>query len=167
MGVKFEAGGRIVASRIVNYLLEKSRVVNQGEDERNYHIFYQVCVGLKDDVLAQLHLDRDPSKYTYLQDSKVYQIPGVSDKLEFDAMANAMNLLNFEPEQIHQIWTIIAAVLNLGNLEFGDSTGDGSKVTNQDQLENVADNLQLETQTLSTGLVFRSVTVRGSVSMIP
>ena len=37
--IKFDKGGSIIGGSIVNYLLEKSRVVKQSEHERNYHIF--------------------------------------------------------------------------------------------------------------------------------
>src|SRR4051812_34965034 len=41
----FDTQASICGARNTNYLLEKSRVVNTTENERNYHIFYQICSG--------------------------------------------------------------------------------------------------------------------------
>lgn len=40
--INFSHRGQIIGASIENYLLEKSRVVEVGRNERNYHIFYQV-----------------------------------------------------------------------------------------------------------------------------
>ncbi|PNJ54993.1 MYO5A isoform 8 [Pongo abelii] len=45
--IGFDKRYRIIGANMRTYLLEKSRVVFQAEEERNYHIFYQLCASAK------------------------------------------------------------------------------------------------------------------------
>ena len=53
------------------YLLEKSRIVSQARNERNYHVFYYLLEGASDAERQHLHL-LPPAQYRYL--SQVRQL---------------------------------------------------------------------------------------------
>jgi myosin V len=45
--IQFDRTGRISGAAIRTYLLERSRVVQIMDPERNYHCFYQLCASRK------------------------------------------------------------------------------------------------------------------------
>lgn len=45
--IQFDGSGRISGAAIRTYLLERSRVVQITNPERNYHCFYQLCASRK------------------------------------------------------------------------------------------------------------------------
>lgn len=57
--------GAIVGGRITQYLLEKSRIITQASEERNYHVFYELLAGL-DQQLRDKYGLLTPDKYFYL-----------------------------------------------------------------------------------------------------
>ena len=64
--ILFSAQAWILGARVNNYLLEKSRVVFQPANERNYHLFYQLIAGMSNEELKDFNLQRDPFHYRYL-----------------------------------------------------------------------------------------------------
>ena len=62
----FSYEGAILGGCFKEYLLEKSRVVVQGCNERNFHIFYQMFAGLTDEQKEELNLGNpDSHRYIY------------------------------------------------------------------------------------------------------
>ncbi len=68
--IYFSQGGVIEGAQIEQYLLEKSRIVHQMPEERNYHVFYCMLAGLSKDHKAKLEL-KDAAHYKYLTGVRV------------------------------------------------------------------------------------------------
>lgn len=56
-----------IIAQITDYLLEKSRVVQQNAGERNYHIFYYLFAGLSPEQL-NINLLKDPAEHRFVKD---------------------------------------------------------------------------------------------------
>lgn len=46
MELQFDCKDSIVAAKVETYLLEKVRLIQQADEERNYHVFSEVLAGL-------------------------------------------------------------------------------------------------------------------------
>lgn len=69
---------------ISHYLLEKSRIVTQSKEERNYHFFYQLCAGAPDKLRQQLQL-LSPDNFHYL--NQVFHPTSTREKYERESTA--------------------------------------------------------------------------------
>ena len=62
--------GQPTGGLISNFLLEKSRVVDQNPGERNFHIFYQMIAGADKSLKDNCGIS-DPDYYNYLSGTDV------------------------------------------------------------------------------------------------
>eukprot|EP01137_Pigoraptor_chileana_P019928 Opistho-2@81633 len=155
---------------IQDYLLEQSRVVSQSPDERNYHVFYQLCAGCKaSPELAGKFQVKEPKYYNYLNQSGCIAIPGLDDKKEFDALRLAMTVLSIQTETQDSLFCILSTVLLLGNLEFKDVDGESIDFTPEDVglIETMCKLLKTQPAQMKKALAFRQLTVRDNTTEIP
>lgn len=62
MEVHFDNKLQVAGGYISHYLLEKSRICTQSQDERNYHVFYLLCAGAPEALRKQLNITK-PDDY--------------------------------------------------------------------------------------------------------
>lgn len=97
-------------------MLEKSRAIRQAEDERTFHIFYQLLAGASADQRDRYILD-DPKSYPFLSNGHL-PVAGVDDAAEFQATMKSMNIMGMNSEDFHSIFKIVSAVLLFGSMKF-------------------------------------------------
>lgn len=129
MEIQFSGAGVPIGGKISQYLLEKSRVVTRAQDERSFHIFYQLLS--ESSLLGKLKLDKDPNKYRLLAMSNCSVVRGMNDSSEFAEVREAMKMLEFPKEDQEAVWRIIAAILHLGNVEFDEDSKDTSTINSK------------------------------------
>eukprot|EP01133_Synstelium_polycarpum_P014767 gene14767-17449_t len=143
---------------------------NNSSRFRNYHIFYQLLAGATQEMRTKFSLGEAES-YHYLNQSGCIKIDRISDDEDFEHVRYAMSVLGLPEDSQMTIFSIIAAVLHLGNLKFEKyektQGAEGSKVSNQDTLKIVADLLQLDTAKLEGCLTIRHVLIKGQNFVIP
>uniref|UniRef100_A0A8D2M4Q4 Myosin VB n=1 Tax=Zonotrichia albicollis TaxID=44394 RepID=A0A8D2M4Q4_ZONAL len=93
--IGFDKRYHIIGANMRTYLLEKSRVVFQAEDERNYHIFYQLCASSSLPEFKDLGLTC-AEDFFYTSQGGDMSIDGVDDADDFEKTRHAFTLLGKE-----------------------------------------------------------------------
>ncbi|XP_070766850.1 unconventional myosin-Va isoform X2 [Enoplosus armatus] len=125
--IGFDNRFRIIGANMRTYLLEKSRVVFQADEERNYHIFYQLCASSHLPEFKALKLSR-ANDFLYTRQGRSPVIDGVDDTKELCTTRNAFTLLGINESYQMGLFQVLAAILHLGNVEIKDRDSDSSVI---------------------------------------
>ena len=139
------------------YLLEKSRVCGQAAGERAFHVLYDVLAASSSGLLPRSLSLGPPESYTYLANSSGNNEPG--SVANFRAVRNALTSIGAGELAQQEIFSLLAAVLTLGNIGFFSETtveGDRSRVSTNGSLATAASHLGVSPQALESLLTERS-----------
>ncbi|XP_071752785.2 unconventional myosin-Vc [Centroberyx gerrardi] len=129
--ISFDRRYQIIGANMRTYLLEKSRVVFQAENERNYHIFYQMCSCADLPEFKHLRL-LSADKFCYTCMGGEISIEGVDDKKDMEETRRTFTLLGLKEDFQSDVFKVLAGILHLGNVEIRSGGGEKSSVSSSD-----------------------------------
>jgi myosin heavy subunit len=171
MEIHFSEERNICGARIVQYLLEKSRISFQAPGERNYHVFYELLAGCTDQEKQGMNLDT-PDKFHYLNQSGTVDLntpdgESVDEGEELERVREAFSTLGVEELEQRAIFCTVAAVLHIGNITFSAKGPEGSQVAGKQSVQIAARLLGIPPAPLDAGLVTRLNFIRGQKFVVP
>nr|CAN71597.1 hypothetical protein VITISV_019007 [Vitis vinifera] len=129
--IQFDKQGRISGAAIRTYLLERSRVCQISDPERNYHCFYLLCAAPQEEI--EKYKLGNPKSFHYLNQSNCYELVGVSDAHDYLATRRAMDIVGISEKEQEAIFRVVASILHIGNIEFTKGKEVDSSVPKDDK----------------------------------
>lgn len=167
MDIQFDFKGAPVGGHILNYLLEKSRVVHQSHGERNFHIFYQLIEGGEDDLLRRLGLEKNAQQYQYLVKGNCPKVSSINDRNDWKMVRKALSVIGFTDDEVEELLNIIASVLHLGNVQYGGEDSGSAYITTETQIKYLARLLGVDGILLKEALTHKKIIAKGEELMSP
>ncbi|KAM5292987.1 unconventional myosin-IXa isoform 2-T2 [Ctenodactylus gundi] len=184
--VNYQETGTVFGAYVEKYLLEKSRLVYQEHNERNYHVFYYLLAGASEEERLAFHL-KQPEEYHYLNqitkkplrqswddycyDSEpdCFTVEGEDLKHDFERLQLAMEMVGFLPKTRRQIFSLLSAILHLGNICYKKKTyrDDSIDICNPEVLPIVSELLEVKEEMLFEALVTRKTVTVGEKLILP
>ena len=115
--IHFTTSGKLCGCDIESYLLEKSRITQQQEVERSYHIFYQLLQPFVPDMKQKCLLGDDIHDYSYVSQGKV-TVASIDDNEELEYTDSAFDIIGFTNEEKWDCFKLTAAVMSCGEIKF-------------------------------------------------
>ncbi|KAF3500010.1 hypothetical protein F2Q69_00041424 [Brassica cretica] len=129
--IQFDKQGRISGAAVRTYLLERSRVCQISDPERNYHCFYLLCAAPQEEI--EKYKLGHPKTFHYLNQSKCFELVGISDAHDYIATRRAMDIVGISEKEQEAIFRVVAAILHIGNIEFTKGKEADSSVPKDDK----------------------------------
>ncbi|XP_052399957.1 unconventional myosin-Vc [Carassius gibelio] len=129
--ISFDKRYQIIGANMRTYLLEKSRVVFQSENERNYHIFYQMCACANQPEFKGLRL-LSADKFNYTRVGGETEIEGVDDRADMAETRRTFSLLGLKDSFQADVFKVLAAILHLGNVVIKENGSEKSSIGSRD-----------------------------------
>ncbi|KAK4273572.1 hypothetical protein QN277_021949 [Acacia crassicarpa] len=129
--IQFDKSRRISGAAIRTYLLERSRVCQINDPERNYHCFYLLCAAPQEEI--ERYKLGPPKSFHYLNQSNCYELVDSSDSREYLATRRAMDIVGISQKDQEAIFRVVAAILHLGNIAFAKGKEVDSSVLKDDK----------------------------------
>ncbi|PSS15492.1 Myosin-17 like, partial [Actinidia chinensis var. chinensis] len=153
--IQFDKSGRVSGAANRTYLLERSRVCQISDPERNYHCFYLLCSAPPE--ARQKYKLENPKSFHYLNQSNCYELDGVNDAHEYLETRGTMDIFGISEEEQEAIFMVVAAILHLGNIEFANGKEIDSSVIKDEKarfhLNVAAELLMCDAKSLEDALI--------------
>ncbi|KAI9293500.1 hypothetical protein K502DRAFT_354867 [Neoconidiobolus thromboides FSU 785] len=169
--IQFNSHGEPTGAHITNYLLEKNRVVAQIKDERNFHIFYQFCLGASQEYKDLFGIS-GPESYWYTCQSGCLTVDGMDDIEEYHGTIEAMRVIGLSEDEQTNIHRVLASILWLGNVQFVEGDNNSCYISDSNVTDFVSYLVQSDGGTLEKTLTTRVMETkrggrRGSIYDVP
>uniref|UniRef100_A0A667Y0H6 Myosin IXB n=1 Tax=Myripristis murdjan TaxID=586833 RepID=A0A667Y0H6_9TELE len=167
--VNYLESGVVRGAVVEKYLLEKSRLVSREKNERNYHVFYYLLLGASEEERKEFKL-LPPEDYNYLKQEN-FKIEDEEDlRHDFERLQQAMEMVGFLPATKKQIFSVLSAILYLGNVTYKKkSTGrdEGLDVGPPEVLATLSDLLKVKEELLVEALTKRKTVTVNDKLILP
>ena len=162
--IMFDKNTDIVGARMRTYLLERSRLVFQPAQERNYHIFYQLLAGMTNAERSEFGLGT-ADDFVYTNQGETPQIKDVDDAAEFTQTRRSLSMIGVGEGHQHQIFKILAALLHIGNIKVTATRTESSLTPDEPSLVKACDLLGIDAASFARWTVKKQLITRGEKIM--
>ncbi|XP_072012811.1 unconventional myosin-IXb isoform X4 [Engystomops pustulosus] len=167
--VNYLESGIVRGAVVEKYLLEKSRLVSQEKNERNYHVFYYMLLGASEEERKAFQL-KQPEDYFYLNQNNFKIEEGEDLRHDFERLKQAMEMVGFLPATKKQIFSVLSAILYLGNVTYkkkASGRDEGLDVGPPEVLDTLSQLLQVKREMLVEALTKRKTVTVNEKLILP
>ncbi|EGD78782.1 myosin heavy chain [Salpingoeca rosetta] len=165
--LRFDRSGAVQGATLSHYLLEKSRISFRNDGEQNFHIFYQLFAGLKDEGRLEHYGLAKPSDHNYLRGAGApsdEQVLSSHFGQEWREVMGSFEFIGFAKGQTNSMIDMLVAILHIGDITFEPAPHDSVTITCTDKhLALIAKLLKISFEELKNAIVATRNITRGEL----